>query len=158
METLHILADQQQSLRDFIKSVAKPLSKAVVDQISSSDPKPGTSQQRDLRIHLSCKPLDEPMETAFVGPALPPQFVQRFESEIPSEGNLEPSESFAATKLKKHWDKRKPKFQVNVLLHLQAGGYQSEISVQVKKSSKPKGDSSENISHTLTQTSFLTGK
>ena len=39
METLNKLADQQQSLRDEIKSVAKPPSEAVVDQISTSDQK-----------------------------------------------------------------------------------------------------------------------
>ena len=57
-----------------------------MDQISASDPKPGTSQQSDLHIHQSRKSSDEPMETEFAGPPLPPQFVQRFKSEIPSEG------------------------------------------------------------------------
>ena len=63
------------SLRDKIKSVKKPKSKAGVDQISTSDPKPGPSQQPDLQKyqstnHRSTKHLDKPMETDFVGPSL----------------------------------------------------------------------------------------
>ena len=71
-----------QSLRDMIKSVKKPTSEAGV--ISASDPKPGPNQLPYLRNHS-----DESMETKFVGPPLPPQFVQRFESEILSDPNLD---------------------------------------------------------------------
>ena len=74
METLNKLADQQQ-LRDKIKSVAKPPSEAVVDQISTSDPKPGMSQQSDLQIQPSLRPSDKPMETESAGHPLPRQFV-----------------------------------------------------------------------------------
>ena len=99
METL-------QSLRVKIESVEKPNSKAGVNHISASDPKPGPSKQPDLQKslstnHPSTKPLYEPMETYFVGPPLPPQFVWRFESK-PLDPNSELSECFAAVKQKKH--------------------------------------------------------
>ena len=69
-----------QSLRDQIKSVKQPTSKAGVDQISTSDLMPGPSQQPELQNHpstnhLSTKHSEEPMETEFVGPPLPPQFI-----------------------------------------------------------------------------------
>ena len=94
-----------QSLRDKIKSVKKPNSEVGVDQISALDPKPGPSKQPDLPKFPntnppSNKPSDEPMETDFGGPPLPPQFVERFESEIPSEPNAEQSKRFPAAKPK----------------------------------------------------------
>ena len=66
-----------QSLRDKIKSVKKPNSKAGVDQISASYLKPGPSQQPDVHKsprtnHPSTKHSDKPMETDFVVPPLPP--------------------------------------------------------------------------------------
>ena len=78
-----------------------------MDQISL-DPKPGTSQQSDLSIHpstnqQSTKHSDKPMETDFVGPPLPPQFVQTIESEIPSDPHSTQSALFAI-KPKKHSD------------------------------------------------------
>ena len=145
METINKLADQQQSFRDEIKSVAKPPSEAVVDQISVSDPKLGTSQQSDLQIHPS---LDEPMETQFAGPPLPPQFVQRFESEIPLEGTSEQTEAFQTTKPKKHSDKKTQKSRAKYLTS-SSSSEESEVSVQVKRSSKPKGDSTEQIKTNL---------
>ena len=90
LETLNKLADQQQSLREEIKSVAKPpSSEMAMDQITASVPKPDTSQQSDLIIQPSSKPSDELMDTELAGPPLPPQFIQRFESEVPLEGNFE---------------------------------------------------------------------
>ena len=49
LEALNKLSDQQKSLRDEIKSVTKPPSNSVVNQITVSDPKPGKSQQSDLQ-------------------------------------------------------------------------------------------------------------
>ena len=89
LESFNKLSAHQKSLRDKIKSVTKPPSDSVVDQITVSDPKPGTSQQSDLQNQPSSKPSDELMDTEFASPPLPPQFVQRFESEVPSEGNSE---------------------------------------------------------------------
>ena len=78
-----------------------------MDQISVLDSKPGLSHQPDLQIHPSTthpstKHSDEPMEAEFVGPPLPPQFIQRFKSEIPSDPNSKQSESFDVAKPKKH--------------------------------------------------------
>ena len=74
------------------------------------------------------------METDFVGPPLPPQFIQRFESEIPSDLNSEQSEHVSAAKLKKHLDKRKHKPRAKYVTSSSSSG-ESEASVQVKKSS-----------------------
>ena len=81
------------------------------------------------------------MKTEFVGPPLPPQFVQRFEYKIPSDPNSKQSECFAAAKPKKHSDKRKHKARAKYVTS--SSSDQSEASVQDKKSSKPKGASSE---------------
>ena len=76
------------SLRDDFKTW-------MVDQISASDPKPGTTKQNDdlpshpntrLNIHAS-KHTDKPMETDFCWPALPPQFGQSVQSELGSDLN-----------------------------------------------------------------------
>ena len=68
-------------------------------QISTSDPKPGTSKQNDdlpphLNTQLNTQPIiqasehmDEAMETDFCGPALPPQFGQTVQSEPGSDPN-----------------------------------------------------------------------
>ena len=87
METL-------QSLGDKIKSVKKTNSEAGVDQISTSNLKLSPSQQpNDLPVSLNTQPdtqaLDEPIETEFCGPSLPPQFGQRFQSKIGSDKNSE---------------------------------------------------------------------
>ena len=126
METL-------QSLRDKIKSVKKHNSEVGVDQISpSANPKPGPSKQPDLQkspstSHTNTKPLDKPMETDFVGPHLPPQFVQWFKSEIPSDVNSEQSKHFAVAKPQKHSDKRKHKAVTS-----SSSSEKSEASVQVQ--------------------------
>ena len=81
-----------QSLRDKIKSVKKS-SEAEVDQISTSDPKPGTSKQTgDLPSHRNTQPniqtsehTDEPVEIAFCGPALLPQFCENVQFELRSD-------------------------------------------------------------------------
>ena len=75
------------SVRDKLKTMKKS-SEVGVDQISASDPKPGTSKQNeDFPSNLNTKPnsqqpniqaskhTDEPMETDFCGP-LPLQFRQ----------------------------------------------------------------------------------
>ena len=86
--------EAMQSLRNEIKSVKKTTSEAEINQISASDPKPGPSKQSDLlplspNIQLNSQPntqtSDEPMDTEFCGPSLPPQFGQRFQSEIGSD-------------------------------------------------------------------------
>ena len=120
MESHNKLADQRKSLRDEIKT--KPPSKAGVDQISASDPKPSPCRQPDLPIHpstndLSTKYMDELMETMFVGPPLPAQFIWRFESEIPFDSNSEQSESFAAAQPKKHSESLR--LNISLLLSLQ---------------------------------------
>ena len=99
METL-------QSLRDKNKSVKNPNSGVGVDQISTSDPKPGLSKQPDLQKSPSTnvqsnKTSNKPMETDSIGPSLPPQFVHRFECQIPSDPNSKQSKRFAAAKPKK---------------------------------------------------------
>ena len=66
-----------------------------MDQISISDPKPGTSKQTDdLPSHPNTQPnvktsehTDEPMETDFCGLALPPQFGENVQSELRSDLN-----------------------------------------------------------------------
>ena len=111
-----------------------------MDKIPALDPKPGTSQQSDLQIQLSSKPSDKTMETELVGPSLPPQFVQRFDFEFPSDGNSEQSKAFHEPKNQSH--KRKHKSWAKYITS-PSSFEESEVSVQVKKSSKHKGDSSE---------------
>ena len=82
------------------------------------------------------------METEFAGPPLPPQFIQRFEYEIRSSPNSKQYERVPAAKLKKHSDKRKHKVQAKYITS-SSSSEESEPSVQVKESSKPKGASSE---------------
>ena len=83
-----------------------------------------------------------PKETDFVGPPLPLQFVQRFKSKIPSDPNSKQSKSFAAAEPKKHSDKRKHKSQAKYVT-FSSSSEESEASVRIKMSSKPKGASSE---------------
>ena len=75
---------------------------------------------------------------------LPPQFLQMYESEAHSEGISEQSEMFPVQKYrsKKHLDKRKHKSRQKYVSSSSCSS-ESEFSMQVKKSSKPKGDSSE---------------
>ena len=88
-----------------------------MDYISGSDPKPGTSQQHpDLQIPPSTWNTDKAMEIEFTGPPLSPQFIQRYESELPSEGNSEQSEAVQTVRPKKHSDKRKHKSQSKYVL------------------------------------------
>ena len=82
------------------------------------------------------------METEFAGPPLPPQFIQRFECEIESSPNSKQYERVPAAKPKKHSDKRKHKVQAKYITS-SSSSEESEPSVQVKESSKPKGASSE---------------
>ena len=86
--------EAMQSLRDKIKSVKKINYEAGVDQISTSDPKPGLSKQPDgLPVSPNTQPntqpntrsSHEPKDTEFFGPSLPPQFGQRLQFEIRSE-------------------------------------------------------------------------
>ena len=136
-----------QSLKDEIKSVKKINFEVEMGQISTSDPKPGPSKQPDLQnspnTNLpSNKPSDEPMATVFACLPLPPQFIQKFESEIRSDMNSKETEGFAVAKLKKHSDKRKHNVWTK-LVTSSSSSEESEASVQVKKSSKPKGAASE---------------
>ena len=90
------MLEAMQSLRVEFKTI-KTSSEAGLDQISASDPKPGTSKQNDdLPPHLKTQPdtqlniqafkhMDEPMETDFCGPALHPQFRQSVQSELGSD-------------------------------------------------------------------------
>ena len=73
------------------------------------------------------------------GPPLPPQFGKRFQSEIGL--NSEQSEHVPSVKPKKHVDKRKHKVQAKYVSS--SSSEEFEPSVQVKKSSKPKGASEE---------------
>ena len=82
------------------------------------------------------------METEFVGPPLPPQFIQRFESEIPSDPYSE--QSFAGAKPKKHSDKIKRKSQAKYVTS-SSSSEESEVAVQVKNSSKPKWEQKLNL-------------
>ena len=84
------------------------------------------------------------METEFAGPPLPPQFGQTYSSEAPSEGISEKeSEMFIQKpRFKKHLDKRKHKSQAKYVTS-SSSEEESEVSVEVKKSSEPKRDSSE---------------
>ena len=86
------IMEAMQSLRVEIKSVTKAPSKAEVDQIFASDPKPSPSKQPDdLPSYPNTQPniqtLDEPMETDFCGPALPPQFSENVQSKLGSYPN-----------------------------------------------------------------------
>ena len=81
------------------------------------------------------------METEFAGPALPPQFVQRLESEIISDLSFQQVRFFGFAAAK-HLDKRKHKARTKYVTS-SSSSEESEASVQVKKSSKPKGASSE---------------
>ena len=88
------MLEAMQSLRDKFKTIKKS-SEVGVDQISTSDPKPGTSKQNDdLPSHPNTQPniqaseqMDEPMKTDLCGPALPPQFRQSVQSELGSDPN-----------------------------------------------------------------------
>ena len=136
-----------QYLRDEFKFVKKSNSEAGLDLISASDLKPGPSKQSDLQIspntnQPNTQASDKPMETDFAGPLLPPQFVQRSESEIRSDPNSEPSDSVPSVKPKKHSDKRKHKSRAKYVSSSSSSD-DSEASVQVKKSFKSKGASSE---------------
>ena len=150
--------EAMQSVRDKIKSVKKS-SEAGVDEISSSDPKPGTSKQTDdLPFHLNTQPntqlniqtsehTDEPMETDFCGPALPPKFSEENQSELGSDPNRldqssEQSKCVCSVKAKKHSDKRKHKVHAKYVSESSLSE-KSQSSVQVKKSSRPKRAPSE---------------
>ena len=65
-----------------------------MDQIFASDLNPGPSKQPDdlpispnthLNTQLNIQTSDEPMETDFYGPALPPQFSQKVHSKFGSD-------------------------------------------------------------------------
>ena len=137
---LNKLADQQQSLRrDHICS--KTPFKAVVDQVSTSDPKPDTSHQSDLQIHPSSRPSDKPVNRVCWS-SLPPQFVQRFESEIPFRGKLETIRGVSNYKTEETLGQDK-NMSWTKYVTFSSSSEESEVSVEVKKSSKSKGDSSE---------------
>ena len=123
-----------------------------MDQISASDPKPGTSKQNDalpsnpntkLNTQLNIQAtehIDEPMETDFCGP-LPP-FSEKIQSELGSDPNRsdqtsEQPEQVYSVKAKKHSDKRKHKVRAKYVSQ-SSSSEESESSVQVKKSSKAK--------------------
>ena len=152
------MLEAMQSLRDKITSVKKS-SEAGVDQISASDPKPGTSKQTDdLPSHPNTQSniktsehMDEPMNTDFCGPALPPQFGENVQSELRSDPsrsdqNSKQSECVCSLKAKKYSDKRKYKGQAKCV-YQSSSSEESESFVQVKKSSKPKRAPSDQDKH-----------
>ena len=123
----------------------------MVVQITASDPKPGTGQQSGLQ--------NVRQMTEFTGPPSPPQFIQRYESEVPLEGNSEQSKAFPVQKSrsKKHSDKRKHKYWAKYVTSSSSSS-ESEVSMQVKKPSKHKGHSSEPNKSKLDPDPVFTGK
>ena len=151
------MLDAMQSVRDKFKTMKK--SEAGVDQIST-DSKPGTSKQnndlntkpntQELNIQAS-EHIDEPMETDFCGPSLPPQLGQSVQSKHGSDPNgldhtskqsKQPTWVYLVKAKKKHLDKRKHKVWAKYVSQ-SSSSEESESSVPVKKSSQPKRAPSE---------------
>ena len=80
------------------------------------------------------------METEFYGPALPPQFSQRLQSKFGSDPNRSDPNSKQSERV--CLDTRQHKVRAKYVPSC-SSSEESEVSVQVKKSSKPKGASSE---------------
>ena len=147
-----LIVEAMQSLRDEIKSVKKTTSKAEVGQISISDLKPGPSKQSDdlpsyLNIQPSIQTSDEPMETDFCGPILPPQPFETVQSEFGSDPNRSDQNSkqykrVCSVKAKKHSEQRKHKVWAKYVSS-SPSTEKSEASVQVKPFSEPKRASSD---------------
>ena len=158
-----------QSVRDKFKTMKK--SEAGVDQIST-DSKPGTSKQnndlntkpntQELNIQSS-EHIDEPMETDFCGPSLPPQLGQSVQSKHGSDPNgldhtskqsKQPTWVYLVKAKKSTWTKGNIRFGLSMFHSHPLQRNQSPLC-QLKSLLSPRGLLLSKANSKQIQTSFL---